>query len=163
MTMLMRNIFVLLLLSTCVLAQDYDPKQGYDIEFEGPLFEIDMPILLGGYDSVLKEFIYPEDALAEKIEGTVTITCIIDIDGHAQDIKAILGPKQLMRAAEDAVEFSQWSPGRYKRMPTPLMVRFDLDIRIENTAELKEAGSKNYSKNLILGPLFFGIIYLILT
>jgi len=159
----MRVTLILLLSVASLLAQEQHPTQGYDIESEGPLFDIDKPILMGGYESILKAFIYPEDALAEKIEGVVTLTCIIDIDGHAQGVKAILGPKKLLRAAENAVELSQWSPGRVKRVPTPTMVRLDLDIRIEAINQLKESKAKNYSNNLILGPLFFCIIYLILS
>ncbi|MBC8192830.1 MAG: energy transducer TonB [FCB group bacterium] len=159
----MRIVFALLLLFANALAQGPDPNQGYDIENQGPWLYIDKPILLGGYESILKAFIYPEDALAEKIEGIVTITCTIDIDGHAQDVRAILGPQQLMSAAEDAVELSQWNPGRLNRAPLPLSVRFDLDIRISNILELKETTEKEYSNNLILGSLFFGIIYLILS
>ncbi len=160
---MMGVVFALVLLCANASAQGPHPQQGYDMENQGPLLYIDKPILLGGYEAILKEFIYPEDALAEKIEGIVTITCTIDLDGHAQDVRAILGPKQLMRAAEDAVELSQWDPGRLNRSPVPLDVRFDLDIRISNTIALKETAVKDYSKNLILGPLFFGIIYLILS
>ena len=160
---IMRIVLVLLLLFANALAQGPDPNQGYDSQNIGPLVDIDRPIPLGGFEVILKEFIYPEDALVEKIEEIVTITCTIDIDGHAQDVRAILGPQQLMSAAEDAVELSQWNPGRLNRAPLPLSVRFDLDIRISNTVELKETTEKEYSNNLILGSLFFGIIYLILS
>ncbi len=159
----LRGTLILLLSAASLLAQEQHPTQGYDIEFEGPLFDIDKPSLMGGYESILKEFIYPEDALSEKIEGVVTLTCIIDIDGHAQDVKAIIGPKKLLRAAENAVELSQWTPGRVKRVPTPTMVRLDLDIRIKAVKQLKESEAEKHTNNLILGPLFIGIIYLILS
>jgi len=156
-------VFALLLLLTHTLAQGPDPNQGYDSQNIGPLVYIDRPLPLGGFEAILKEFIYPEEALASRIEGTVTLTCIIDRDGHAQEVRAILGPPQLMSAAEDAVELSQWNPGRLNRTPQPLRVQFDLDIRISKSLELKETTLKDYSNNLILGPLFFGLIYLILS
>lgn len=158
-----RIIFALLISFAHTLAQDPGPNQGYDSQNYGPLVTVDQPIPLGGYVAILKEFIYPEKAVAEKIEGVVRITCIIDMDGHTQDVRAILGPKQLLRAAEDAVELSQWNPGRLNRKPVALDIAFDLDIRLSNTLELKETTAKDYSNNLILGPLFFALIYLILS
>lgn len=158
----LRIIFVLLISFAHAFAQDPGPNQGYNGQNYGPLVTVDQPTPLGGYEAILKAFIYPEQAMVAKIEGVVRITCIIDNDGHAQDVRDILGPKQLLRAAEDAVELSQWNPGRLNRNPVPLKVEFDLDIRFSNTVELTDT-PKDYSNNLILGPIFFGIIYLILS
>ena len=163
----MQALITLVFIVVNTQAQQTTFDRAYDSPNTGPLVYIDKPIPLGGYEAILKEFIYPESAIAENIEGRVTINCIIDIDGYARHVRAVLGPKQLMRAAENAVELSHWNPGRLHREPVALKVEFELDVRLSEIIELQEIDPgitpTKVSTNLMLGSIFFGIIFLTLS
>jgi TonB family protein len=154
---------ILLLAGTSALFPQYSySENGYDKPFYGPLVDLEPPVLLGGVEGILAEFVYPEAARLNRIEGVVVIECLVDMDGYAKDARAVLGPKLLMRAAEDAVEKSQWRPARIHGHPVQTRVQFDLDIRIDGPAEKPKKDydslSRNCLKDILLGVGLYGVL-----
>jgi len=154
---------ILLLAGTSALFSQYSySENGYDQQFYGPLVDLELPVLLDGFESILADFVYPEEAKAKGIEGIVVIECLIDMDGYARDARALLGPEQLMRTAEDAVEKSQWNPARVHGQPVQLRVQFDLEIRIDGPAEKPQKDydslSRNCLKDILLGVGLYGVL-----
>ena len=73
-----------------------------------------------------KNFIYPQDAVNNEIEGVVIVEFVVDVNGELSDINAISGPEELTREAARVIKKSgKWNPaiqnGRkvksYKKQP----------------------------------------------
>jgi protein TonB len=56
------------------------------------------------------EPVYPPGALAQNIEGTVTLYAVIDADGTVKSLKSLDGPPSLIPAALAAVRQWRYSP-----------------------------------------------------
>jgi TonB family protein len=73
---------------------------------------------------------YPPAAMSAHITGTVTLDCIIEINGEPQDCQVISGPALLRTAATDAVAGWRWDPlrvaGIQRRAAAHLTVNFNL-------------------------------------
>ena len=54
--------------------------------------------------------VYPVEAKKEKIQGTVTLSVVINKDGSPESIKVTGGPKELQQSALDAVRQWSWQP-----------------------------------------------------
>ena len=54
--------------------------------------------------------VYPVEAKKEKIQGTVTLSVVINKDGSPENIKVTGGPKELQQSALDAVRQWSWQP-----------------------------------------------------
>lgn len=74
--------------------------------------------------------VYPPDAAAARIEGTVVLHAVIANDGSVQDLQFVSGPQQLMGAAMDAVRQWRYSPfllnGQPVQVDTSIAVQFSL-------------------------------------
>ena len=126
------KLYILLLLAlSFVMATGQNRSEENPFNRErGPLVYLDLPQPLGGYEAIQNHIIYPDTALVLKLEGTVIIRCIIDIDGYPKDVTPILGPELLFDAAIAAVELSHWNPARLYREPVAKNVEFALDFHL---------------------------------
>ena len=74
--------------------------------------------------------IYPEDAKAAGIQGTVTIECIIDVEGDPRECMTTGGPLALREASLTAVRGWRWTPltvdGALRAALVQLTVKFRL-------------------------------------
>ncbi len=61
--------------------------------------------------------IYPREARAAHIWGTVVLQAVIGTDGHVYDLKVISGPEVLRQAAIDAVKQREYRPYLLKYVP----------------------------------------------
>jgi TonB family protein len=76
------------------------------------------------------EPVYPPEALAERIEGTVRLDAVIDAEGNVKSVQVLSGPKQLLDAASEAVRKWHYSPTLLNGMPIQterqVTIRFQL-------------------------------------
>jgi peptidyl-prolyl cis-trans isomerase A (cyclophilin A) len=70
--------------------------------------------------------IYPVDAKAAHVQGTVVLGAIIGTDGTVKDLHVVSGPDQLQQAALDAVR--QWRYRPYLLNGDPVEVRTTINI-----------------------------------
>ena len=61
--------------------------------------------------------LYPREARATHIWGTVVLQAVIGTDGHVYDLKVISGPEVLRQAAIDAVKQREYRPYLLKYVP----------------------------------------------
>ncbi len=78
-----------------------------------------------------RSLIYPEKALAQKIQGTVMVQFIIDKEGNVGDVVAINGPEELRPSAIAVIKKSgKWTPalqnGRYVKSYKKQPITFKL-------------------------------------
>jgi TonB family protein len=53
---------------------------------------------------------YPEEALKKNVEGKVTVSFVVNANGHVSDAMALSGPPELFQAAIDSVNQWQFEP-----------------------------------------------------
>jgi TonB family protein len=75
--------------------------------------------------------VYPKDAKKDRIQGTILLHAIVAKDGSVQDLQYISGPRELMRAAMDAVRQWRYAPtllvGQPVEVDTTISVVFTLN------------------------------------
>ena len=75
--------------------------------------------------------VYPDDARAAHISGTVVLHAIIGKDGVIEKLVVVSGPKELQRAALDAVRQWVYKPyllnGNPTEVDTTIKVNFSLN------------------------------------
>ena len=76
---------------------------------------------------------YPEEAKASKVQGRVTVTFVVDIDGSVKDVKVLRGVNELLDAeAVRVVSASpKWTPGRSKGNPVPVTYTFPVIFKLD--------------------------------
>jgi TonB family protein len=76
---------------------------------------------------------YPEEAKAAKVQGRVTVTFVVDIDGSVKDVKVLRGVNELLDAeAVRVVSASpKWTPGRSKGNPVPVTYTFPVIFKLD--------------------------------
>ncbi len=76
---------------------------------------------------------YTEDALVQKIQGTVTLQLVVTKEGRPDSIEVIrsLDPGGLDAAAVDAAKQWRFEPGRLSGAPVDVLVTLMLDFRIQ--------------------------------
>ncbi len=125
-----------------ILAQGPSPDAlgpgEYGYRHRGPLVDMKPPIPWGGFAAIQKNISYPDTALVLGLEGSVSIECTINLDGKAEEIRTILGPRLLFDAAILAVELSQWIPGRVDGHPVATEITFDLDFHLPGSRNVQE-------------------------
>ena len=107
-----------------VAPEKKDPDEGIVVGVE---IEANYP---GGLEAwrrfLLKNFRYPEQAIAENIAGTVIVQFVVDKEGNVSDVQAISGPEILRQEAVRIIRKSgKWSAGiqngrkvnSYKKQP----------------------------------------------
>jgi len=70
--------------------------------------------------------VYPDEARAEKIQGTVVLHAIIEKDGKVSSLTVVSGPKELQVAALDAVR--QWTYKPYLLNGNPTQVETTINV-----------------------------------
>ena len=64
------------------------------------------------------EPVYPPEARAEQLEGTIALNIVIGRDGSVESMHALNGPDVLARAAMDALRWWKFEPYRINGKPT---------------------------------------------
>jgi TonB family protein len=54
--------------------------------------------------------VYPDDARAKKVPGTVILHVVIDTDGRVMEVQPVSGPTELVEASENAVRQWRYQP-----------------------------------------------------
>jgi TonB family protein len=74
--------------------------------------------------------VYPQGAVAMRVEGAVVLQARIDKDGKIADLQLVSGPRQLVQAAMDAVKQYRYKPyslmGQLVGVETQVQVDFSL-------------------------------------
>lgn len=76
--------------------------------------------------------VYPPDALANHMEGSVVLSAKVGTDGTVQDLQAISGPEVLRQAALDAVR--QWTYKPYLLNGNPVTVMTTITVNFRESA-----------------------------
>jgi TonB family protein len=97
--------------------QDY-----YTIEQEGVI----TPILIHEVKAS-----YPEDAMRDKVAGTVVMTCIVQLNGICEgtQVTKSLDPR-LDRQATNALRDWRFRPGEYRGRPVPVQVTVEMTFTL---------------------------------
>jgi protein TonB len=66
---------------------------------------------------------YPDDALAAKIQGEITLEAIVDPEGRVADARVVDGVPELNEAALSAVKQWEFTPTRLNGVPTAVIFR----------------------------------------
>jgi TonB family protein len=74
--------------------------------------------------------IYPAAAKQSSIQGSVTVSANIDVNGKVVSAKALSGPLLLQAAAVDAVKQWKYSPGLIDGKPAPSQVTVGVEFRM---------------------------------
>lgn len=84
--------------------------------------------------------IYPQEARAKGIEGTVYMTFIIEEDGSVTDVKVLRGVNELIdKAALDAVSgMPKWEPGKQKGKPVAVQFNMPIKFSLEKNKKNEE-------------------------
>ncbi len=104
---------------------------------EEPLFIVEvMPTFKGGDLNKFRDWIgqrtrYPEDAITNKIRGTVFLTFIVEKDGSVSNVIVIKGVHPLLddEAVRAIKESPKWSPGLQRGQPVRVRFQIPLDFR----------------------------------
>jgi len=70
--------------------------------------------------------VYPQGAVAMRVEGAVVLQARIDKDGKIADLQLVSGPRQLVQAAMDAVKQYRYKP--YSLMGQPVGVETQVQV-----------------------------------
>lgn len=61
---------------------------------------------------LFRRMVYPQEAIDERIQGTVYVQFVVDKEGNVSDVTAIIGPAELYAAAVNVIRKSgKWEPG----------------------------------------------------
>ncbi len=85
--------------------------------------------------------VYPAEARAQGVEGTVVLAATISKDGTVQDLHGISGPPTLAAAAVDAV--SQWTYKPYMLNGNPVQVRTTITVNFRLSEPAPAPASSN--------------------
>ena len=73
---------------------------------------------------------YPAEAREARISGTVTVECIIRVDGLPSECSVIGGPEELRASSLTAVLGWRWRPLTVAGVPKPAIVHLTVNFRI---------------------------------
>jgi TonB family protein len=73
---------------------------------------------------------YPEEARAERIQGTVVIDAIVGKDGEVEKLTSIRGDTQLLVAATNAIRQWRFQPFFRNGQPEAFQTRISMDFRL---------------------------------
>ncbi len=105
---------------------------------EEPLFIVEvMPTFKGGDLNKFRDWVgqrtkYPEEAITNKIRGTVFLTFIVEKDGSVSNVTVIKGVHPMLddEAVRAISESPKWSPGLQRGQP--VRVRFQIPLSFIN-------------------------------
>lgn len=101
---------------------EYDPEAPeYDTVYTEGLDEA--PELQGGVEGLLERVDYPDEAVQNRIEGTVIVGFIVSPEGVPTHVEVIRPVHPLLAVeARDVVQASTFSPGRVDGTPVPVLM-----------------------------------------
>ncbi|MFO7523833.1 MAG: energy transducer TonB [Ignavibacteriaceae bacterium] len=103
----------------------------------------EMPMPIGGIQSIQEKILYPELAKRAGIEGRVFIQAFIDETGSVADAKVIKGVGHgLDEAALEAVKQTKFTPGIHKGEPVKVQVSIPIMFKLESKITIEEILSK---------------------
>jgi len=73
--------------------------------------------------------VYPAQALAQHLEGSVVLQATVAEDGKVQNVSALRGDPLLARAAVDAVKQWQYDPFREDGKPIQKQTEITIDFK----------------------------------
>ena len=73
---------------------------------------------------------YPDNALQQRIQGSVVLVLHIGADGAVQDVDTVSGPPELLAAAVDAVKQWRFQPRLSSGHPAPMQTKVTLNFRL---------------------------------
>lgn len=92
----------------------------------------EMPMPIGGIQSIQEKILYPELAKRAGIEGRVFIQAFIDETGNVADAKVIKGVGHgLDEAALEAVKQTKFTPGKQKGEPVKVQVTIPIVFKLQ--------------------------------
>ena len=103
-----------------------DTSRVYDVADE-------LPEIVGGLGALMNRVVYPADALAEGVGGTVVVRFVINTDGAASEVAAVRSPdERLSQAAIAAVRQTRFWPGHTDGLPVRMW--FAVPVRFAASA-----------------------------
>lgn len=75
--------------------------------------------------------VYPEMALAARVESSVKVEASIDVRGQVIDVEVVQGKPPFDRAALDAVRQWVYTPTLVDGVPTPVLMTITIHFRLE--------------------------------
>lgn len=101
------SIVIILLLNSFLISQEQNDEKNSVIGHGW-----DEPSPVGGYESILKNLVYPEEAKKAGIEGKVVIKAFIDSTGKVTETVVVKGfpDTGLDQAAIEALKKTRWNP-----------------------------------------------------
>ena len=134
----MKKIFSIILLlsfaSSLVFSQE-EGKKEEEAKKKDPVFVVveEMPTFQGGDINNFREWVqkrveYPEELVAERVEGKVFVMFVVEADGSVSDATIMRGlhPKLDKETLDKVKSSPQWKPG--KQRGVPVRVRFSMTI-----------------------------------
>ena len=79
--------------------------------------------------------VYPPEAKAKGIQGTVWLKGMIGVDGRAHGLKVVSGPRALIGAAEHAVRQWTFAPATFDGKPRAVPWDFHLRFRLDEARD----------------------------
>jgi len=77
---------------------------------------------------------YSREALKQKVEGTVTVSLVVGVDGKATDISIVKSLDEgLDQQAIKAISEWRFEPGKKDGKPVPVMAKVDVNFRLAKT------------------------------
>jgi protein TonB len=70
--------------------------------------------------------VYPPDAKAAKVQGTVVLQATVGKDGHVKTLHIVSGPAMLQQAAEEAVNHWVYKPYLLNGAPVEVTTRINV-------------------------------------
>jgi protein TonB len=74
--------------------------------------------------------VYPRIAIAAGIQGTVTVTAVIDKRGRITGLQVLSGPEMLRTAAVDAIRDARYRPFLLNGEPTDVITTIAVNFRM---------------------------------
>jgi len=90
---------------------------------------------LGPLCSGTRRHLYPPEALAAGIEGTVILGLVTGKTGRAESITVVSGPEQLRQSAIDEVKSWRWKPRRIHGHPVSARTTVQVNYTIEKNGD----------------------------
>lgn len=105
----------------------------YIVEEEEPIFltSEEMPQIIGGIESILKNVKYPEMARRLDIEGKVIVELVIGKSGEILETEIVKGvSRELDEAALNAVKLAKFTPGIQRGKPVKVRMTIPIVFKL---------------------------------
>ncbi len=91
----------------------------------------EMPTPVGGMEAIQASLVYPGDARAEGVQGTVILEFLVSVDGNVTEVEVASGvDKRLDAAAMDALANTRFEPGTRDGEAVPVRMAIPIRFRL---------------------------------